>query len=147
MNVKVLKIRIDNEFLKKDQSDLNDFLASHKILKTESAFAPSENCWSVIVYYETEHSLVKEPSHQKYSATSQELTSDEILILDALKLWRTEKAKEQKLPSYFIASNNELMSLAKYKPTKKEELLEIKGFGKHKVENYGEDIIELLENV
>lgn len=147
MNAKVLKIRIDNEFLKKDQSDLNDFLASHKILKTESAFVPAENCWSVILYYETEHLLVKESGRQKYSASSQELTPDEVLILNALKLWRTEKAIEQNLPSYFIASNNELISLAKYKPTKKEELLEIKGFGKHKVENYGEDIIELLENV
>ncbi len=30
------------------------------------------------------------------------------------------------------------MSVAKYKPAKKEELLEIKGFGKHKIENYGD---------
>ncbi|WP_262893032.1 HRDC domain-containing protein [Chryseobacterium culicis] len=28
-----------------------------------------------------------------------------------------------------------MMSVAKYKPAKKEELLEIKGFGKHKIEN------------
>jgi ribonuclease D len=36
-----------------------------------------------------------------------------------LKYWRSEKAKEQNLPSYFIASNKELMSVAKYKPAKK----------------------------
>ena len=39
------------------------------------------------------------------------------------------------------------MSVAKYKPAKKEELLEIKGFGKHKIENYGEEILEILESI
>nr|WP_262498045.1 HRDC domain-containing protein [Chryseobacterium sp. MYb7] len=36
-----------------------------------------------------------------------------------------------------------MISVAKYKPAKKEELLEIKGFGKHKIENYGEEILEI----
>ncbi|WP_262487321.1 HRDC domain-containing protein [Chryseobacterium culicis] len=40
-----------------------------------------------------------------------------------------------------------MMSVAKYKPAKKEELLEIKGFGKHKIENYGEEILEILESI
>jgi ribonuclease D len=90
---------------------------------------------------------VKEPKAVKYSADNDVLNSDEEKILDALKYWRSEKAKEQNLPTYFIASNKELMSVAKYKPVKKEELLEIKGFGKHKIENYGEEILEILESV
>lgn len=61
-----------------------------------------------------------------------------------MKLWRSEKAREHNLLSYFIASNKELISVAKYKPAKKEELLEIKGFGKHKIENYGEEILESI---
>ncbi|HAI81025.1 MAG TPA: aldolase, partial [Chryseobacterium sp.] len=84
----------------------------------------------------------------KYSAENDaELNADEIKILDSLKLWRTEKAKDQNLPVYFIATNKELLSIAKYKPVKKEELLDIKGFGKHKIENYGEEIIAILESV
>ena len=83
----------------------------------------------------------------KYSADNEVLSSDEEQILNALKLWRSEKAREQNLPTYFIASNKELMSVAKYKPAKKEELLDIKGFGKHKIENYGEEILEILESV
>jgi ribonuclease D len=63
-----------------------------------------------------------------------------------LKYWRSEKAKEQNLPSYFIASNKELMSVAKYKPAKKKNC-DIKGFGKHKIENYGEEILEILESI
>jgi len=92
-------------------------------------------------------STVKEPKAVKYSAENDLLNTDEEKILDALKLWRSEKAREQNLPTYFIASNKELISVAKYKPAKKEELLEIKGFGKHKIENYGEEILEILESV
>lgn len=152
MNVKVLKIRIADEFLLHDQKMIDDFLKNHEIIKVETAFVHEESFWSVVLYfneYKTEISknMVKDSKAGKYSADDETLTNDEIEILEALKLWRSEKAKEQNLPSYFIATNKELISVAKFKPAKKQELLEIKGFGKHKIENYGEEILEILENV
>lgn len=106
-----------------------------------------ENYWSVILYYEELKVQFNEPKNEKYSAEQEQLNSDEIKILDSLKLWRSEKAKEKSLPVYFIATNKELLSIAKYKPIKKEELLDIKGFGKFKIENYGGEIIQILETV
>ncbi|CEJ69108.1 HRDC domain-containing protein [Chryseobacterium oranimense] len=150
MKVKVLKIRLSKEFLHRDQKMLDDFLEVNEIIKVETAFVNDECYWSVILYFEepkAAKSIVKEPKAVKYSADNDVLNSDEEKILNALKYWRSEKAKEQNLPTYFIASNKELMSVAKYKPAKKEELLEIKGFGKHKIENYGEEILEILESV
>lgn len=150
MKVKVFKIRLPEEFLYKDQKMLDDFLEVNEIIKVETAFVNDERYWSVILYFEELKALkntVKEPKAVKYSADNDTLNSDEEKILNALKYWRSEKAKEQNLPTYFIASNKELMSVAKYKPVKKEELLDIKGFGKHKIENYGEEILEILESV
>ncbi|ROH99962.1 HRDC domain-containing protein [Chryseobacterium daecheongense] len=149
MKTKVFTIRLSGDFLHKDQKSLDDFLGTHEIIKVETAFVNSENYWSVLLYFEEQRSVnsVKEPKSVKYSAENDILTVDEEKILNALKLWRAEKAKEQNLPTYFIASNKELMSVAKYKPARKEELLDIKGFGKHKIENYGEEILEILENV
>lgn len=150
MKVKVFKIRLPEEFLYKDQKMLDDFLEVNEIIKVETAFVNDERYWSVILYFEELKALkntVKEPKAIKYSADNDTLNSDEEKILNALKYWRSEKAKEQNLPTYFIASNKELMSVAKYKPVKKEELLDIKGFGKHKIENYGEEILEILESV
>ncbi|MEY8760743.1 HRDC domain-containing protein [Chryseobacterium tongliaoense] len=151
MKIKVFTIRLDKEFLHKDQKSLDHFLAGHEIIKVETAFVNDENYWSVVLYFDELKSepagSVKESKTIKYSAENDVLSSDEEKILSALKLWRSEKAKEQNLPTYFIASNKELMSVAKYKPAKKEELLDIKGFGKHKIENYGEEILEILENV
>ncbi|WP_228459033.1 HRDC domain-containing protein [Chryseobacterium bernardetii] len=150
MKVKVFKIRLSEELLYKDQKMLDDFLERNDIIKVETAFVNDECFWSVILYFEElklVKNTVKEPKMAKYSAENDFLNSDEEKILDALKLWRSEKAREQNLPSYFIASNKELMSVAKYKPARKEELLEIKGFGKHKIENYGEEILEILESI
>jgi len=150
MKVKVFKIRLPEEFLYKDQKMLDDFLEVNEIMKVETAFVSEERYWSVILYFEDAKpakNTVKEPKTVKYSAENDLLNTDEEKILDALKLWRSEKAREQNLPTYFIASNKELLSVAKYKPARKEELLEIKGFGKHKIENYGEEILEILESV
>jgi ribonuclease D len=150
MKVKVFKIRLPEELLYRDQKMLDDFLERNEIIKVETAFVNDECYWSVILYFEelkVVKNTVKEPKVAKYSADNDFLNSDEEQILNALKLWRSEKAREQNLPTYFIASNKELMSVAKYKPARKEELLEIKGFGKHKIENYGEEILEILESV
>ncbi|MEC3877569.1 HRDC domain-containing protein [Chryseobacterium salviniae] len=150
MKVKVFKVRLDHEFLHHDQLVLDEFLESHQIVKTETAFVNNENYWSVFLYFEAlkaTATTVKESRHAKYAAESEELSSDEEKILSALKEWRSDKAKEQNLPGYFIATNKELMSVAKYKPARKEELLDIKGFGKHKIENYGEEILEILESI
>lgn len=149
MKVKVLKVRLSDDFIEHDQKVLNRFLRENNVLKFESAFVKDdEGYWSVILYYEELKMTVNDSKTPKYSAENDaELNADEIKILDSLKLWRTEKAKNQNLPVYFIATNKELLSIAKYKPVKKEELLDIKGFGKHKIENYGEEIIEILESV
>ncbi|UOE39175.1 HRDC domain-containing protein [Chryseobacterium oryzae] len=151
MKIKVLKIRIDDEHLLEDQKIVDSFLKSHEIIKAETAFVQNEQFWSVLIYFnnleDVTKTTIKEPKSLKYSAENEDLNNDEIEILEALKLWRSEKAKEQNLPTYFIATNKELISVAKYKPAKKEELLDIKGFGKHKIENYGEEILEILDSV
>ncbi|UJF30225.1 HRDC domain-containing protein [Kaistella sp. 97-N-M2] len=146
MKTQIFKIRLAEEFIHADQKLLDRFLQENNILKYETAFVKDEeNYWSVILYYEELKVQVNEAKPEKYSAEQEQLNPDEIKILDCLKLWRTEKAKEKSLPVYLIATNKELLSIAKYKPIKKEELLDIKGFGKYKIENYGEEIIEILE--
>lgn len=148
MKTKIFKIRLSDEFIHVDQKNLDQFLAENNILKYETAFVKDEeNYWSVILYYEELKMQLNEAKPEKYSAEQEQLSPDEIKIFDCLRHWRTEKAKEKSLPVYLIATNKELFSIAKYKPIKKEELLDIKGFGKFKIENYGEEIIEILEMV
>ncbi|MEG0760382.1 HRDC domain-containing protein [Chryseobacterium sp.] len=150
MHIKVFKVRIAEEFLMDDQHKVDHFLVENEVVKFDTAFVTEDQSWSVMLYYRRfpdTPNFVKETKSQKYSDEDDVLTESEIRILEALKLWRSEKAREQSLPTYFIATNKELTSVAKYKPSKKQELLDIKGFGKHKIENYGEEILEILESV
>ena len=148
MKMSVLKVRLAQEFLQTDQLKVNDFFLKNEIIKVNSHLIEGEECfWSVIAFYE-DKTLVKESKPVKYSLNSNdELSDDEIKILDSLRLWRNARSKEQRLPSYCIATNKELASIAKYKPICKQDLKEIKGFGKHKIENYGSEIIEILAGV
>lgn len=147
MKVKFFKIRIAEEFLAKDQKSLNDFLQICTVLKHESAFVQDkEPYWSVILYYNEAENL-KENEAVDYNADPEILTADEVKILESLKLWRSEKARSQNLPAYFIATNKELLSLTKFKPVNINDFKEIKGFGKHKIDNYSTEILGILENV
>ena len=149
MKVKILKIRLAEKFQEKDEILVNDYLKNYQILQmTSQLISEKEIYWSVFIRYSEKNAVTNEPKAAKYAVEDdQVLNSDEMKILESLKLWRTEKAKDQNLPVYFIATNKELFSIAKFKPVKKEELQDIKGFGKFKIEHYGSEIINILEQV
>ncbi|MBW9158794.1 HRDC domain-containing protein [Clostridium tagluense] len=65
-------------------------------------------------------------------------------LYEKLKKYRYAKSQEEALKAYCIFSNNTLEEIIKVKPTSKEELLKVQGFGKVKVEKYGADIIGII---
>lgn len=68
-------------------------------------------------------------------------------VTAGLRVWRRAKSLEEKKSSYLIATNRELQLLAVFVPQTLGELEQIPGFGKIKVEKYGNDIIVLLKGV
>lgn len=146
MKLQLFKIRLEEKFLLQDQHDLDEFLSRNEVYKVETAFVQTkEPYWSVIIFVNSETKMMlNENDNLTYS--EEVISESEEKILEALKLWRSEKSKVQKIPTYCIATNKELLVVAKSKPHKKEELKLIKGFGKHKIENYGDEIIQLVEN-
>ena len=60
-----------------------------------------------------------------------------------LQEWRTERYKEANLPAYTIIHQSTLLEIAAVIPKTREELLQIKGFGKAKYEKYGAEILEI----
>lgn len=61
-----------------------------------------------------------------------------------LRAWRKEMAAERKLPPYTILHDATIDDLCREMPASLEELLEVKGIGKAKVERYGAKLLELL---
>ncbi|MEC5395554.1 HRDC domain-containing protein [Bergeyella sp. RCAD1439] len=145
MKIQVMRVRASAQEVVEDQKKVNAFLREHTVLKVEAAFVPEDQeggYWSVLFF--TEEPMETSEGWASFRPmTVSEETEDRILM--ALKDWRTRKAKEQNVPAYCIASNKELLCVAQQRPSKREELQRIKGFGRHKIENYGEEILGLLE--
>ncbi|MBB6731138.1 HRDC domain-containing protein [Cohnella zeiphila] len=64
--------------------------------------------------------------------------------LAPLRAWRRAKSAEEKRSAYLVATNRELQMVAVYVPKTEEELKQIPGFGKTKVEKYGKELLQLV---
>ena len=65
-------------------------------------------------------------------------------LLEALQLWRRERAKQDAVPAYVIAHDSTLFDIADAKPTTIAALRRVKGMGPVKLDQYGADILELI---
>ncbi|MFC5402782.1 HRDC domain-containing protein [Cohnella soli] len=72
---------------------------------------------------------------------------DEEAMASALRTWRRAKSVEEKRSAYLIATNRELQLLAVFKPHTLEELGQLPGFGKVKMERYGQELIDMLKDM
>lgn len=66
------------------------------------------------------------------------------VLFETLKRWRDMVFEETGLPIYMIANADTLKALSTYLPLDKKDLAKINGFGKAKVEKYGDDIIDII---
>jgi hypothetical protein len=64
----------------------------------------------------------------------------------SLKKWRDEVFESTGFPIYMIATAETLKELCHFLPLNKNQLATIKGFGKAKVEKYGDDIVDIISD-
>ncbi|MEI9958296.1 MAG: helix-turn-helix domain-containing protein [Ferruginibacter sp.] len=67
-------------------------------------------------------------------------------LFDTLKRWRDMMVQEENVAIYMVANGTTLREIATYLPLTKKDLLQITGFGKAKVDKYGDDILETVES-
>jgi DNA helicase-2/ATP-dependent DNA helicase PcrA len=67
--------------------------------------------------------------------------------LAALRRWRTETARRDKVPAYVVFSDAHLEGIASARPSTLRELVRCKGIGPAKLEKYGDDVLAVLESV
>ncbi len=84
------------------------------------------------------------------SATKDSQVTDEddikdMQLFEILRSWRKEEAKEKKIPAYCIISQKGLVALTNYKPKTEKEFVKLKGLGKKTFDNYGEKILEIIQ--
>lgn len=63
-----------------------------------------------------------------------------------LKEYRLKQSRAERIKPYYIFNDAQMEDLLNKKPRTKEDLLKVSGFGKVKVEKYGEEIIKILSS-
>lgn len=66
-------------------------------------------------------------------------------LVDALKAWRLEVSRSDKVPAYVVLSDAHLAGIAADRPTTLAELSRCKGIGPAKLERYGDEILAVLD--
>jgi DNA helicase-2/ATP-dependent DNA helicase PcrA len=73
------------------------------------------------------------------------LTPSGEAAMAALRIWRTETARRDKVPPYVVFSDAYLEGIAAALPTTLRELSRCKGIGPTKLEKYGDDVLSVIE--
>jgi len=73
------------------------------------------------------------------------LAEDDPLI-DTLKRWRLNEARQRQVPAYTILSNRVLADIAASKPTSEDDLLAISGVGQGTVDKFGQQILGMIRD-
>jgi ATP-dependent DNA helicase RecQ len=106
--------------------------ASRPVLKGEQ---------SVALRRPTERKRAAKPRSRRIDA---DLGAGEHEMWERLRAWRGETAKAHGVPAYVILHDATLLELVRERPQTPAALRHIPGIGAHKLENYGEALLELL---
>ncbi|GIW39002.1 MAG: HRDC domain-containing protein [Meiothermus ruber] len=134
MQCQTFTLRLDNA---QDLERLNSFLAQVMPIQVSSSLVSGNKpFWSVLVFYEG-------TAPQPKQAEAVHTPSDP--RFEALRTWRSRKAKEEGVPPYVVATNAELKAILEEQPKTLEELAQVKGFSKAKAAKYGRELLSLLK--
>jgi DNA helicase-2/ATP-dependent DNA helicase PcrA len=65
-------------------------------------------------------------------------------LMDRLRAWRSELARQQQVPAYVILADRTLAMLSAQRPSDRQGLLGVPGIGPAKLDRYGDDLLRLL---
>jgi len=119
--------------------DVNKFCANKKILDQKVEFFQQDGIayWSVFLQYET---ILEPPGRETTS-----LTEAGRVCYEELRRWRNVTAEKEGILPFVIAKNSHLVEIINKEIITLEELKQINGFGKKKIEKYGKDITGIIE--
>ena len=142
MKIKSFIFRIDERYSAADEIKINLFLVGKEIKRMRIGMLEEEiPRWSILIFYGE-----KGETDAKTSVEEEliELNESENELYEILRKWRNDTAVKKGLSAYMILHNSTLMALAKYAPTNANALIDIKGIGLKKIEDYGEAVLDII---
>ncbi|MDP4210761.1 MAG: helix-turn-helix domain-containing protein [Bacteroidota bacterium] len=144
-----LSIDIDNKAIRKSVSEAVERLSNESTQKLE-AFKACLNGFVVKDFLNARAKAAIETPAAKTSAKTTEprvpsnVTHPKLYM--AIRNWRNNKADELNVETYMILPTKSLMELVSNLPSSAAELKKIKGFGVKKVQQFGAEILEIIND-
>lgn len=79
------------------------------------------------------------------SAAAANLSDADRELFERLRAWRAETARAASVPAYVVFPDATLVGIADSRPGSLEELAEVSGVGKAKLERYGAEVLQIVE--
>lgn len=73
-----------------------------------------------------------------------QLTGRQAALAGRLRAWRAERARRDEVPAFVVCSDRTLAALAASPPHGPDDLLAVPGFGRTKVDRYGDELLQVL---
>jgi len=149
MRLKTFNIRFSAHGGGFNDADMQEFLAEKEVVGfTDHFFVHEGEPWLCVIVSYREVS----PDERGSSRTRpqrkdprRELDEYEQVAYDALRTWRSARAKQDGVPVYLIANNRQIARMVKLRAASKASLLKVEGFGEEKSRHYGDELLAVLK--
>lgn len=127
-------------------SEMNRFLASHKVLEIEQHFSShhQSTSWFFCVRYlpaQKENNVFSSASSRAKTDYKQILNETEFLVFSRLRVCRKMIAANDAVPAYAVFTDEELACITRLGELTLQTIQSVKGIGEKKMEKYGKQII------
>jgi superfamily II DNA helicase RecQ len=129
------------------EEDLNKFLKSHRILKVDSSFVPTDGYWAFMVSYQEGEPAFASPvqrSNTEKPDPEKELSPEQYQRYKKFAEVRLDLSKQERLRAFMVFTNAELIQIAKMEEPTVARIAAIHGVGADRAERYGKPMIESL---
>lgn len=147
-NIKNLNTDCDNKAVRTNLTEAIDNLLKELSIK-KALMKNCQNGFSTSIYLKTkanadiDHVAIK-TSNKEISKAPRNVSHPD--LYNSLRIWRDELAQEWGVPIYLALAQKSILELVQVLPSTLEELETIKGLGKTRVRQYGDQILEIINN-
>ncbi|MBN2776833.1 MAG: HRDC domain-containing protein [Bacteroidales bacterium] len=144
---KKISFDADNKDVKKEMSEIVEKFELAIVSKLTGLKVASAKFDATEYVRETANSEVDfRPTFNKTKSFATDTSVKNISLFAELNSWRKSVANESGVPVYMVLPQKSLKELSDKMPQNIKQLAKIKGFGKVKLEQFGEEILEIIDD-